>query len=117
MLKEFDEKSIYNILILVFIIIGILYKAVDNYIDPSYIVLVIFLTFKMLLNYKKCTFSYLECKIRKVKRQDGILASFLDYIVDLRNSKYKYLLYLLSFLFIINAPFKDMFVLRRNFNF
>ena len=108
MLKEFDEKSIYNILILVGIIIGILYKAVDNYIDPSYIVLVMFLTFKMLFNYKKCTFSYLECKIRKVKRQDGLLASFLDHVVDLRTSKYSFLLYVLSCFFLINAPFKEM---------
>ena len=106
--EEFNEKSVYNIIIIVFIIIGLLYKFIDNYIPPNYIVLIAFCTFKMVFNYKKCTFSYLECKMRKVKREDGLLASFLDHVVDLRTSKYSFLLYVLSCFFLINAPFKEM---------
>jgi len=105
---EFNENSVYNIIIVIFIILGFLYKFIDNFIPPNYIVLVIFLTSKMIFNYKKCTFSYLECKLRKVKREDGLLASLLDYIVDLRNTKYSKFLYILSGFFIINTPFKEM---------
>ena len=106
---EFSEKSIYNIIVLVFIIIGLLYKFVDKRIPPNFIVLVVFLTLKMIFNYKKCTFSYLECKIRKVKREDGFLASLLDHVVDLNKTKYIYAIYALSFFFIINAPVKEIF--------
>ena len=107
-LKEFNEKSVYNIIIIVFIIIGLLYKFIDKRLPPNYIVLAAFCTFKMIFNYKKCTFSSIECKMRKVKREEGLLASFLDHVVDLRTSKYKVLLYILSFFFLINAPFKEM---------
>jgi hypothetical protein len=106
--NDFDEKSVYNIIVIVFIIIGLLYKFIDNFIPPNYIALVGFCTFKMVFNYKKCTFSYLECKMRKVKREEGLLASFLDHVVDLRTSKYSHLLYILSVFFLINAPFKQM---------
>ena len=106
--EEFNEKIVYNIIIIVFIIIGFLYKFIDKRIPPNYIVLVGFCTFKMVFNYKKCTFSYLECKMRKVKRQDGLLASFLDYVVDVGQTPYKYLLYPLSVFFFINAPFNEM---------
>jgi hypothetical protein len=113
--QEFNEKSVYNIIVIIFIIIGLLYKFIDNYIPPNYIVLVGFCAFKMISNYKKCTFSYLECKMRKVKREEGLLASFLDHVVDLRTSKYKNLLYVLSGFFLINAPFKEM-IKFNNFN-
>jgi len=59
----------------------------------------------MLFNYKKCTFSYLECKLRNVKREDGFLASFLDHIVDLRNSKQKNVLYGISAVLIMHTEF------------
>jgi hypothetical protein len=105
---EFGEKTVYNIIIILFILIGFLYKIFDNYLPKNYIILVAFCTFKMAFQYKKCTFSYLECKMRKVKRQDGLLASFLDYVVDVGQTPYKYLLYPLSVFFFINAPFNEM---------
>ena len=76
--EEFNEKSVYNIIIIVFIIIGLLYKFIDKHIPPNYIVLIAFCTFKMVFNYKKCTFSYLECKMRKVKREDGLFIPAKD---------------------------------------
>jgi hypothetical protein len=108
--KDFEvtEYTVYNIIIIVFIIIGFLYKSVDNYIPKNYLVLVAFCTYKMLMNYKKCTFSYMECKLRRVKREDGLLASFLDYVVDLRDTKYRNILYILSFFFLTNLPFNEM---------
>ena len=63
---------------------------------------------KMICNYKKCTFSYLECKIRKVKRQDGYLASLIDHIVDLRNTPHKYILYPIGLFLAINSPFREI---------
>ena len=40
------------------------------------------------MNYDKCTISYLECKIRKVKKEEGYLFNFLNNFIQLRNDKY-----------------------------
>ena len=98
---SFTEKSVYNIIIIVFMIIGVLYLVLDKHVPQNYAVICLFLMFKMLFNYKKCTISYLECKIRKVKREDGILGSLLDYIVDLRDHNIKYFLYLFGSIFVL----------------
>lgn len=102
---EFNEKSIYNIIIGVYLFIGLLYTLVDKVVPNNYIVLVIFITLKMLFNYKNCTISYLECKMRGVKREDGYLASLLDHAVDLRNSKLKLILYAISATLIMHTEF------------
>ena len=101
--NEFTEKGIYNIVIITFVIIGILYTTVDRVIPYRYTFIACFCLFKIIFNYRKCTISRLECKIRKVKREDGILSSFLDHVVDLRNSKIKYFLYILTVIFILHT--------------
>jgi len=93
---EFTEKKLYNGIVIFYVAIGLMYLFIDRNIPPNYAVLSAFLLFKMIANYKKCTISYLECKIRGVKRQEGILASILDHVVDLRDSDIKYLLYFLG---------------------
>ena len=117
MFNEFTEKDIYNIIIIVFAIIGCLYTIKDKNVPQQYTIIAAFCTFKMIFNYRKCTFSKLECKLRKVKREDGILSSFLDHVVDLRETKYKYVLYTLCAIFLvftknrnlINDNFKNNF--------
>ena len=105
---EFTEKSIYNIIIFVYLLIGVLYVLFDKKINNcNYISLIAFFTFKMLTNYRKCTFSYLECKLRKVKKEEGYLYDIMDHIVNLRNNKYKIGLYALSLLLIMHfSPIK-----------
>jgi hypothetical protein len=105
MLKTIDETTIYNIIVYVYLAIGILYVILDKSVPSRYVFLVVFFILKMLFNYRKCTFSYLECKLRKVKREDGYLASFLDHVVDLRNSKQKNLLYGISAIIIMHTDF------------
>lgn len=113
---EMTEGKVYTLIVYLYVFIGILYCFIDKYIPPKFIVLIIFFTFKMLSNYKKCTLSYLECKMRKVKRKDGYLASLMDHIVDLRTTRHKYILYPIAFILIINAPFRDMIKFKK-FNY
>ena len=47
--------------------------------------------FKFSLNNRKCTVSYIECKIRKVKKEQGFVYNALNEIYDLNETKYKYL--------------------------
>ena len=109
-LKNFEmtEEKLYTFIAYFYAFIGLLYCFVDKYIPPNYCALVIFFMFKMISNYKKCTFSYLECKMRGVKRQDGYLASLMDHIVDLRNTPHKYIIYTIGVIILLNTPYQDM---------
>lgn len=59
------------------------------------IVICIFLLFKWISDYRKCTFGYLECKIRNVNKNDGYINNILDTIYDINkinNSIYIYII-------------------------
>ena len=45
-----------------------------------------FVSFKLLVNYRKCTLSYVECKLRNVKKNDGYIHNILEEIMLLRES-------------------------------
>ena len=108
---EFTEKTIYNIIIFVYLLIGILYVIFDKVIpSANYMSLIIFFTFKMLTNYRKCTFSYIECKLRNVKKQDGYIYDFLQSIIGLKDTQHSIYIYLVGIIFII-VHFKNSFQL------
>ena len=88
-------------LIYLYLFIGLLciYKTGNT--PKYYIGILIFLTFKWIFNYRKCTFSWLECKIRGVKKEEGYLNNFLDNIVDIRYSKNIYIILIICFFIII----------------
>lgn len=46
------------------------------------IAICLYLLFKWMFNYHKCTISYLECKIRGVKKEQGFLYQTLEKIMD-----------------------------------
>jgi len=102
---SFTEKHLYTTIIIVFLLIGILYTSVDHVVPQRYTIVALFCIFKIVFNYRKCTFSKLECKIRNVKREDGCLNSFLDHIVDIRYSKKRYILYILMVVFLLFTKF------------
>ena len=52
-------------------------------------ILLITFTVKIIINYRKCTLSYLECKIRGVKQEEGYLNDFFNRIFDIRNEEDK----------------------------
>ena len=64
--------------------------------------LVLFFTIKWLLNYRKCTISYIEVKLRGVKKEEGLIYNYLNKCVDLRQKKIIYLFYFLSFILLVD---------------
>lgn len=97
-----------NILILVYLylLIGILIICLGYKLNKIYIFLILFICFKWLFNYRKCTFSRIECIIRRVKKEKGYLYNFLEIITDLRYTNHiinfiKMVLIILFFHFII----------------
>ena len=106
-------KNFIDILIYLFLILGLIFIIFNKKIPLIYLVLLIFFLLKIIFNYRHCTISYLECLIRGVKRQQGYLNYFLDNIIDKRYDNDIILLYLIAFYilfyqFIINNTFEKL---------
>ena len=82
----------------IYLIIGIILCLFDITIPNIYIGLLIFFLIKQIINYRKCTISYIECKLRGVEKNKGYLYNFLNGIVNLRNTKFIILIYITGFL-------------------
>ena len=84
-----------------YLILGIIFILMNFPTPQIYLGLLIFFIFKWIFNYRKCSISWLECKIRGVKREKGYLNIFLDSIIDIRNTNNIYIIYLISLFIII----------------
>ena len=74
------------------------WKSGSNKIYGFYVTLVLFFTLKCIFNYRKCTLSYIEYKLRKSKKEECILYNLLENIVNLRYTNHIALYYFLSFI-------------------
>ncbi len=96
------------------------YYIYHNYnLDQDYVALLMFFSLKIILYYKKCTISYLECKIRGVKKEQGYLYRLLDGIISIRHTKHFPILFILAsyifyYHFVIKGDGLYFFVSRKN---
>ena len=70
----------------VYIFVGYIFVIVGAPISQNYIKILVLFLLKMLLNSNKCTFAYLECKLRNVEREEGYLNILLSGIANLKDS-------------------------------
>jgi hypothetical protein len=84
------------LIVYLFLFLGLFLLNNDSTIPKVYMVILLFFLTKLIFNYRKCTVSYIECKLRKVKKEQGYLNSFLNSIVDLRYTPHVYIMYFLS---------------------
>jgi len=84
------------LIVYLFLFIGLILINNDINIPRTYIGLLLFFLIKLLFNYRKCTISYIECKLRNVKKEQGYLNSFMDSIIDLRYTSHIYIIYFIS---------------------
>lgn len=98
-------KNIYIFLIILlylYLIITSIYIN-DIHLIKFNIIFITFILIKWIYNYRKCTLSYIECKIRCIKKQESYIYNFCDFFGDLIYSKYNdILLLILLLLYIIN---------------
>ena len=80
-----------------------------NKIYGMYITLILFFTLKWIFNYRKCTISYIEYKLRNSKKEDCILYKLLENIMNLRYTKNIFVFYFLSFIILY-----DYFIIKKN---
>jgi hypothetical protein len=94
------DNNFFIILIVYLYLFGGLYciflSSKGTSINRYYIGIIGFIFTKSFFNYRKCTVSYAECKIRNVKKEEGYLYRFLDSIIDLRYSLHSIILNILS---------------------
>ena len=87
--------------IIFYLLFGLLSIIHGRELHPVYLIILITFTVKIIINYRKCTLSYLECKIRGVKQEEGYLNDFFNKIFDIRNEEDKVYKMVLLFSFII----------------
>jgi hypothetical protein len=98
----YNNKYYYYFIFMIILIVylylffGLILVFLNRKLPREYFALIIFFMFKMLFNYRKCTISYIECKLRNVKKEQGYLNSFIDSILNLRYTPHVYLMYILS---------------------
>ena len=57
--------------------------------------------FRWITNYRKCTISYIECKLRRVPKENGVIFNILEPLYDINKSDYRYLIYIFVFIIIL----------------
>ena len=91
-----------------YLIVGLIIINLEKRIPREYFGILVFIFLKMIFNYRKCTISYIEYKLRNVPREEGYLYSFLDKIINIRNTDHIYIMYPIIlfniFSFLINTP-------------
>ena len=75
--------------IVIYLLYGFYHLIYNIELDSLYTLLLLFFTFKIIFDFRKCTLSYLECKIRGVKKEKGYLNQFFDKLFDIRNENEK----------------------------
>lgn len=93
------KKYILSTLLFLFLFISIFLN--DKRFNQLAITLCIYFLIKWITDYRKCTISYLECKIRGVKKEEGYINQVLNTILDLNKHEYRYYIYLITFIFLI----------------
>jgi len=78
---------IIDIIIYLFLCIGLYFMILNIYIPTEYMHLLLFFTIKILIDYRKCNISYLECKIRNVKKEEGYLNYLINSVCDIKYRK------------------------------
>jgi hypothetical protein len=71
-------------IIYLFLCIGLYFMILNIYIPTHYMHLLLFFTIKILIDYRKCTVSYLECKIRNVPKEEGYINYLINGLSDIK---------------------------------
>lgn len=98
---NFKSFEFIHLIIISYLIFGFSCIILDIQFPNWFFAFTLFFLFKWLFNYRKCTISYIEIKLRGVKKEDGYLYKLLNYIVDFRYDTNVYLVYIFMLMFIV----------------
>ena len=99
---------LFTILLLFYFLISIVFRNFDH--DFAAFASLFWLV-KWLRDYDKCTLSYVECKLRKVKREEGYINYIMEEVRSVNKLKYRYIIYIyVLIVFIINMLYKYNYI-------
>lgn len=81
------KSIIIENIIKIFLSYGLYHMIINITIPTAYIKLLLFFFLKIIFDYNKCTISYIEVKLRRVKKEEGYLYNFLTSLNNIRNHK------------------------------
>ena len=103
-------------IIVIYVVLGLAYLSGRVGPVPEwYCMLSLYLGFKWIFDYRKCTLSYLECKLRGVSREQGYLNRFLDELVDMRYESWIGGVYALQLMIIFSSKKNLLAVMDQSF--
>lgn len=82
-----------------YILLGINDIIRDRPLPNWYVGVLLFMAFKILTKYEKCTISYMECKIRGVKKEHGFINRTLQSFIYMPIHMIEILLFTTMFIF------------------
>jgi|TARA_B100000780_G_C21123919_1_gene455587 hypothetical protein len=103
------NENLIHLIIKLFLSYGIYYMVLNLAIPTSYIKLLLFLFLKIVFDYTKCTISYIEVKLRGVKKEEGYLYNLLTSLNNIRNHKDFLILFFIINIFIFYNFIKNFF--------
>ncbi len=75
-------SKLIDIALIIYVSFGIIFS---EDIPDWYIAITLFTFIKWVTNYRKCTLSYIEVKLRGVRKEQGVLYQILDTLMNVRN--------------------------------
>jgi|TARA_B110000977_G_C11083126_1_gene493593 hypothetical protein len=103
------NENLIHLIIKLFLSYGVYYMVLNLAIPTSYIKLLLFLFLKIVFDYTKCTISYIEVKLRGVKKEEGYLYNLLTSLNNIRNHKDFLILFFIINIFIFYNFIKNFF--------
>tara|TARA_Y100000739_G_C20580974_1_gene452816 strand:- start:1308 stop:1643 length:336 start_codon:yes stop_codon:yes gene_type:complete len=100
-----DKNILITIIIYLYFILTTIFSD-DLSIIRVNIFAILFLLLKWILNYRKCTLSYIECKIRNIKKEKSHIYNYCEFFGDLIYNEYNDILFLLLVILLLINLFK-----------
>ena len=100
-----DKNILITIIIYLYFILTTIFSN-DLSIIRANIFAILFLLIKWIFNHRKCTLSYIECKIRNIKKEKSHIYNYCEFFGDLIYSKYNDILFLLLVILLLINLFK-----------
>lgn len=109
-----------NVLITLLLYLSLIICTFNNniFITRSTLLLSFFLLIKWIFNHRKCTLSYLECKLRNIKKEKGYIHNYCEFFGDLIYNKYNDILFFILFIiFLLNLIkiIKNLIIIYNNY--
>jgi hypothetical protein len=89
-----------TLIIYIFYAVGVIIVSfninIPKKIYGAYIALILFFTLKWIFNYRNCTISYIEYRLRNSIKENCILYNFLENLMEIRNNNHIVVFYILG---------------------